>query len=47
VDKLIDHPPYRPTQHLKLKIGWFAATSYGLIIQKSAHHDKLPARTPL
>jgi SAM-dependent methyltransferase len=35
VDRLVDHPPYRPTNHLKLKIGWFVATSYGLIIQKA------------
>jgi SAM-dependent methyltransferase len=34
IDQLIDHPPYRPTQHLKLKIGRYVATSYGLIIQK-------------
>jgi SAM-dependent methyltransferase len=35
VDRLIDRPPYRTTQHLKLKIGWFVATSFGLIIRKS------------
>jgi SAM-dependent methyltransferase len=35
VDRLVDRPPYRTTQHLKLKIGWFVATSFGLIIHKA------------
>lgn len=36
IDKLIDRPPYRPTNHLKLRNGWFVTTSIGLIIQKAA-----------
>jgi len=32
-DKLIDKPPYRQEIHLKLLLGIFVATSFGLIIE--------------
>lgn len=34
VDAMVDRPPYRPTMHLKLRIGRVVATSFGLIIQR-------------
>lgn len=34
-DDYIDLPPYRPDPHLKLKIGDYVSTSYGLIIHKA------------
>jgi len=34
VDGYIDVAPYRPEPHLKLAIGGFEATSFGLIVQR-------------
>jgi 2-polyprenyl-3-methyl-5-hydroxy-6-metoxy-1,4-benzoquinol methylase len=33
LDRYIDLPPYRASPHLKLKIGRFTSTSFGMIIQ--------------
>jgi hypothetical protein len=35
-DRYIDEPPYKGASHLKLRIGGYASTSFGLIITKSA-----------
>ena len=34
LDRYIDVPPYRVAPHLKLALEGYAATSFGLIIQK-------------
>jgi len=34
-DQFVDAPPYRPTPHLKLQLGQYVTTSYGIVIQKS------------
>lgn len=35
-DKYVDEPPYRGRTHLKLRLGGYASTSFGLIITKTA-----------
>ena len=37
VDCYIDVPPYRHDRHLKLALGSFLTTSYGLIVRKASH----------
>ena len=37
VDCYIDAPPYRHDRHLKLALGSFLTTSYGLIVRKYSH----------
>jgi hypothetical protein len=34
-DRYVDEPPYGGKSHLKLRIGGFASTSFGLIVRKS------------
>jgi hypothetical protein len=33
-DRIVDEPPYTGMPHLKLRIGRFASTSFGLIVTK-------------
>ena len=43
LDRYVDVPPYQSSPHLKLKIGRFTSTSFGLIIQHGAHvHASMP-----
>ena len=35
-DRIVDEPPYNGQVHLKLRIGRFASTSFGLVVRKAA-----------
>ncbi len=34
-DRFVDEPPFKGASHLKLRIGGFSSTSFGMIIRKS------------
>ena len=42
LDQRIDVPPYSTDRHLKLQLGKYATTSFGIIVRKSQH--PMPAR---
>lgn len=50
LDRYVDVPPYKSSPHLKLKIGRFTSTSFGMIIQhgvngqSTIHQDGILAR---